>query len=115
MQCELPHCEKGCARVEEEFQNGGANSLQSVLVLEVEVLDVKVPEVLVLQEDVLGRLVEVLEVFVPNVLVLDVEVLDVEVLDVEVLDVLVYRGHGDANKLLAGFWLSRMPYQKRNL
>ena len=110
MQCELPRCEKGCARVEEEFQNGGANSLQSVLVLEVEVLDVKVPEVLVLQEDVLGRLVEVLEVFVPNVLVLDVEVLDVEV-----LDVLVYRGHGDANKLLAGFWLSRMPYQKRNL
>ena len=67
-------------------------------------------EVLVLLEDVLGRLVEVLEAFVPNVIVLDVEVLDLEV-----PDVLVFRGHGDANKRLAGSWLSRMPYQKRNL
>jgi hypothetical protein len=40
-------------------------------VLEDEVLDVKVLEVLVLLEDVLGRLVEVLEVFVPDVYVLD--------------------------------------------
>ena len=64
-------------------------------------LEVKVLEVLVLLEDVLGRLVEVLEAFVPNVLVLDVEepdvlvllenvlVLLVEVLDLEVLEVLV--------------------------
>ena len=67
-------------------------------------------EVLVLLEDVLGRLVEVLKVFLPAVLVPDVEVLDVEV-----PDVLVFRSHGDANKRLAGSWLSRMPYQKRNL
>ena len=50
-----------------------------------------------------------------EVLVLAVLVLDVEVLDVEVLDLLVFRGHGDANKRLAGSWLSRVPYQKRNL
>ena len=89
-------------------------------VLDVEVLLVGVLgpeglEVLVLPKDVLVLPVEVLDVEALEVLVPAVLVPDVEVLDVEVLEVLVFRCHGDANKRLAGSWLSRMPYQKRNL
>ena len=70
---------------------------------------------LTLLEEVLALLVEVLGMEVLEVLVLAVLLLDVEVLDLEVLDLLVYRSQGDSNKRLAGSWLSRMPYQKRNL
>ena len=70
---------------------------------------------LTLLEEVLALLVEVLGMEVLEVLVLAVLVLDVEVLDLEVLDLLVCRSQGDSNKRLTGSWLSRMPYQKRNL
>ena len=78
--------------------------------LEVEVLDVKVLEVLVLLEDVLGRLVEVLEAFVPNVLVLDLKCWTWKCRMCSYLEVMVMQ-----IIRLAGSWLSRMPYQKRNL